>query len=74
MCFFFFFLVQITHNDGLNINCLPLSIFWSLQFIMRKYRVLQLGLQWTFVTHGIYMVLNANRQVVAITVDTLCCI
>jgi hypothetical protein len=47
---------------------------------MRKYRVLQLSLQlgfqlqWTFATHGIYTTLNANRQVVAVIMDTLCCI
>jgi hypothetical protein len=34
-------------------------------------------LQQTFVTHGIYMALNVNRQVVIVVVvalDTLCCV
>jgi hypothetical protein len=47
---------------------------------MRKYKVLQLGLQLgfpvakKFAIHGIYTTLNANKQVVAIATDTLCCI
>jgi hypothetical protein len=44
------------------------------QSTMRKYRVLQLGLQLqrTFAIHGIYTTLNANKQVATITASTLC--
>jgi hypothetical protein len=41
---------------------------------MRKYRVLQLGLQLGFLVaiHGIYIALSAIGQVVAIATNTLC--
>jgi hypothetical protein len=31
-------------------------------------------LQWTLTIHGIYITLSANRQVVVVAMDTLCCI
>ncbi len=31
-------------------------------------------MQQTFATHGIYMALNANRQVAVVVAHTLCCI
>jgi hypothetical protein len=67
------FLIICTRlNNVLHIFQIPYRLF-KCSITMKKYKVLQLGLQLgfqqTFATHGIYATLSVIEQVV---VDTLC--